>query len=921
MELYQKYRIKSAMIIYALEEALGNYVIQNEEQISSISEGSKKEIIEREESKGRSIDNSNTTLLVESSYLDEVFNFAIDITTGTSFETHMRNLKSYAYLLTIFDIRNSISHPNRPFPQCYWFRAAAIASDPLVDQLGLSTVRQALSSAIAENLNPPPDEWFSNVIWGIPNTLPNMFDHDITGLVGRDKEFKNLKSVLSNLRNNLIAVVAPGGIGKTALILQFLKDLSVEPKWNEKIDAIIFCTLKNERLTTDGIQKIEAINGLGQIKEALLNDLQKIYTDVEFDSFEEACERLENQKVLLCIDNLETLLVKSQSEFINFNQLLPLTWRVLVTSRISIDSAITVPLEPLVKRHAENLSRSYFKKRGINNFEHSQIEKIAKSSNNNPLAIRLTIDAYLKGGDIPTSIEKTQKDIALFSYKNFIELLTDESVSILEAIYVTGSTSKNDLTNLLGFSNESISESINELSKTTLIIRTINEIGSDTYRLSESIRDLLLINPKNIEIRQKISEKVRQRKVKILEQAQVSEKLNISRFDERYIESGTNENIHELILDLNKFLRKPFSKRNHKELVKLKQRFSDSFTYNPNDPQLTFHYSRVLKNLRDKTSELTFLEKALSVKPDDARIKFAIGLNQFYSSEYEKASKIFQELISYGYSDPEKTDERFSFSMVKLFFQSLLHLGDFDNIFKLTENWEKEKYWSILFGTYRASSLKRSIELETKNHKIIEETFTAAINIYSKIFSEKEYSAVACVEANKLIEQLDFKFHQVKSITITFKKQALDFISTHFFEIVQRLKNVDLESYETQKLLRNFYNLDIEDNPIRNVKWYSPTRKIIYDREHIEELKREGYTIVEVYYIPQIQDGASSYLFARGKDKQEYYLQVSNFNGGWNRWGYITLNSKLAIQYNSSKGRNKSLAATDIMEIDKFEIW
>ena len=315
----------------------------------------------------------------------------------------MINLKSFASLLTIFDIRNAISHPNRPFPQCYWFRAATIASDPLIDILGLSTVRQALSSAISENLNPPPDEWFSNVIWGIPNTLPNKFDHDITGLLGRDKEFKNLKNVLSNLRNNLVAVVAPGGIGKTALILQFLKDLSVDPKWNENIDSIVFCTLKNERLTADGIQEIEAINGLEQIKESILNDLRTIYSDQEFTDFNDACSKLESQKVLLCIDNLETLLVNSQTEFIEFNQTLPLNWRILVTSRISIDSAITVPLEPLVKRHAENLSRSYFRKRGINNFEQKQVEKIALSSNNNPLAIRLTIDAYLKGGDIPSS--------------------------------------------------------------------------------------------------------------------------------------------------------------------------------------------------------------------------------------------------------------------------------------------------------------------------------------------------------------------------------------------------------------------------------------------------------------------------------------------------------------------------------------
>ena len=62
MEIQQKYRIKSAMIIYALEEALGNYVILNEDQISSISEGSKKEIIEREQRK-RVVDGSTAAYI------------------------------------------------------------------------------------------------------------------------------------------------------------------------------------------------------------------------------------------------------------------------------------------------------------------------------------------------------------------------------------------------------------------------------------------------------------------------------------------------------------------------------------------------------------------------------------------------------------------------------------------------------------------------------------------------------------------------------------------------------------------------------------------------------------------------------------------------------------------------------------------
>lgn len=696
--------------------------------------------------------------------------------------------------------------------------------------------------------------------------------------------------------------------------------MSLDPKWNEKIDSIIFCTLKNERLTTDGVEKIEAINGIEQVKQSILLDLSKIYTEYEFDTFKDACKALQNEKVLLCIDNLKTLLVHSQKEFIEFNQSLPLNWRVLVTSRITIDSAITVTIEPLVKRHAENLSRNYFRKRGVNDFKQEQIQKIASASNNNPLAIRLTIDAYLKGADISTSISKTQKDIALFSYRNFIELLADDSVSVLEAIYVIGNATKSDLTNLLGLNNEEIAESINELSKTTLIVRTSNEYGKDHYKLSESIRDLLLINPKNIEIRQKITNSIRERKVKIQEQRQISQRLGLTEFDEGFIEKDTNENIYVLIVDLNKHLRKHISKRNHKDLINLKEKFWEALKYNEDNFQLNYHYSRILRHLKDKAGELIYLQKALSLKKDSPRIKFSLALHNFYKSEYEESSKYFEELIANGFDDPNISNERFAFSTTKCFFQSLLQLGQFDKVFEITESWQEKQNWRVLYGTYRASCLKRSVELETKNNKLIEESFRKAITIYNIIFEEGDYAVEPCVESNKLVNQFHFKFNQVNSITKQFKSEALKFVANHYFNIVSTLKNVDIESTESQRLLRDFYHVNINDNPLKSVKWFSPKRKFIYDTSHINELKSEGYTITEVYHIPQFGDSASSFIFSKDRKENEYYLQVHNFDGGWSRWGYLKIGSKVAIKYYPSKEKGKPLPAYDIVEIDQFEI-
>lgn len=916
MDNTQKLRIRTAMIIYELELSLGNYVLQNE-VLENISEIGKSSIIEREKGKGNEINRDDINLIIEASYLDEIFNFAINTTEGTHYHTHMKDLKSLCALLGIFNIRNAVSHPNRPFPDSYWFRTATIASDPLIEKLGLNSIRNALNSAVEGNINTPPDEWLYDVNWAIPNTLPRTFDHEITGLLGREKEFKDLENVLSKERNNLIAIVAPGGIGKTALVLQYLKDLSLSPNWTNRLSSIIFCTLKNERLTANGIESIEAINGIDQIKNTILQDLKKIYNRPALNSIEDAYIDLKDEKILICIDNLETLLMDSQKEFIEFNESLPLYWRVLVTSRISLDSATTVPLEPLVKRHAVNLSRNYLRKRGIVDFKQEDLEKIADSANNNPLAIRLTIDLYIKGVNISQSIHKSQKDIASFSYKNLIESLRESSIAILEAIYVIGNSSKSELIEFLELSNEDITQSINELSKTSLLVRSTDEFGKDSFKLSESIRDLLLTNPKNIEVRNKIAEDLRKRKTKILEQNVRSKQLGLSAFDEEFIDDNTEPLIHSLIVDLNKYFSKSQNK-DHGELITLKNKFYDLIAYKANDSQLLFHYSRILRELKDSINELSYLKKAEELLPSP-RIKLAIALRYFYNNDYEDSLSYFEELTAKQFNLPTTSTKKFSYTVTKLQLICLLYLRKFDDILLITNNWEEQEHWKVLHGVHRATALKRSIEYQYHSVELTEKVITESLNILDKIFKEDGYQDFACSEATKVLRE-SFITSKKLSYSYDFKLHYATFISNHFFNIISTLKNEHINSNENRKFLERIYDLDLNPNPLHNVKWYqSNEEQTVYDNEHIDELLADGYRIVSVYHIPEDKGyGMSSFLFAEDNNKNQFYLSVNNFDEGWNRWGYIKENKKLAIKYTSLNTNGKPTPAKEIVEIDSY---
>ena len=919
MDYNQKLRIKSAMIIYELELSLGNYVNDNE-AIHTISDPSLNSIVQREASKGRNISKSDLNAIVEASYLDEIFNFAINITENTSFHPNMIELKNLCLMLGIFDIRNAISHPNRTFPDFYWFRVATIASDPLIERLKLNSVRNALNSAIDENLNTPPEEWMHNVNWAIPNSLPSSFDHEITGLLGREKEFNDLESVLSKNRNNLIAIVAPGGIGKTALVMQFLKELSLNPKWASKIAVIIFCSLKNEKLTANGIEKIDAIDGIERIKESIFNDLNKIYSDkYSINSFDDSIELLEDENILICIDNLETLLIDSQSKFLDFNQQLPLKWKLMVTSRISIDSATTVPLEPLVKRHAVNLTRNYLRKRGIVDFKQEDLEKIAETANNNPLAIRLTIDLYLNGGDIINSISKSQKDIAQFSYKNLIESLKSSSIAILEAIYALGNPNKIDLLDFLDIGKDELIECLNELAKTSLIIRKTDEYGNDIYYLSDSIRDLLLINPKNIEIRNTITENLKKRKSKILEQSARIKQLGLTEFDEEYIPENVDHNLYSLISDLNKALAK---KLELQEIIIIKDKLAELMTYKANDSLIVYNYSRIFKALKDFQNELIFLKKAEEIDKNSAKIKLAIAMRYFYNNDYSEAKEYLKLLYDKKFNLPSKSNKKFSFTVTKIYFLCLIYLGDFQTIFELTKNWKESDAWTGIIGISRATALKRQTEFKHSNKESNEKIINEILEILNHVLVNENYFDAGCNEANKIIKDLIFIINPIYGYSDNTIRAYLDFVSIHFFNIISRLRNENINSNENRVFLSSIYNFKIENNPLRNVKWYKDSKEEghSYDIEHIEELKKLGYEIVTVYYIPEDKGyGMSSFLFAKNDLNIEYYLCVDYFEKGWNKWGYINLGDMLAIKYENSTDVNRphTHKAIEIIEIDK----
>lgn len=361
------HRMRTAMVLFELEQALGRYVADIAANPEDIPESMRQEVLNRKHGPqgAQAPKRGNVKHLIQETYISELIDIALKISQHRTDCQHLEALKRMAESLGIFEIRNAVCHPNRPFPECYWHRMAAIATDPSVEALQMKSVIFALRAAMEDRITPPPEDWLTQPTWAVPNTLPGTFDHEITGLIGRQEEAKQLLKYLKNPRFPFLAITGPGGCGKTALCLEVLRDCCYEPSSLTWTDEVIYVTAKTEQLTVSGVQVItDPVDSLDRVRLALVDALRVANDLPDGVAFEIALDTLRDRRVLVCLDNLETLLRDHSPAFEGFLADLPPAWRVLVTSRVIVNSATVLSIGPMNEQGAKRLARDYLVKRG-----------------------------------------------------------------------------------------------------------------------------------------------------------------------------------------------------------------------------------------------------------------------------------------------------------------------------------------------------------------------------------------------------------------------------------------------------------------------------------------------------------------------------------------------------------------------------
>ncbi|MER3388559.1 MAG: NB-ARC domain-containing protein [Microcella sp.] len=320
------------------------------------------------------------------------------------------------------------------------------------------------------------------------HNLPSA-DFDETGLVGRSAEVRQISELLIRGRDRMLTLTGEGGIGKTALALDVcyaLVDTSDPP-----FDAILWVTLKNERLTADGVRAIaDAVRDVSGATDELGRSLDPSFGG----SVDELADYLSGLRALVVIDNLESA---QGNEVLSLYDALPESVSFLFTSRVGIGQIERrIPIVGLSPKDSVLLFRKFSSRRGqpgLARLREEVANNVVEKLRHSPLAIRWYV-LSVEAGKTPTDALRNQAELLRFCVDNVYEALSPDAKLLLAILRTLDRPiSFDELAVVASLDIDTLRRAAQTLSQGSLVLRTPSpEIGEpDLLELSATARAYL----------------------------------------------------------------------------------------------------------------------------------------------------------------------------------------------------------------------------------------------------------------------------------------------------------------------------------------------------------------------------------------------------------------------------------------------
>lgn len=786
-------RRKATFLLHAFEGALYAYACNNSASLSDLPPGVVTAI--RARVKGRSGElQGGVAEYLEHAYLDEIFDSAIASNSGLDSEILLKALKEKCQISGIFEIRNACAHPAREFPAFYWYRAASVASDPLISALRLQGVYEALLSAEDDRISDPPSEWLEKFIAQVPNNLPAQSEHELTGLIGRDKELQQLIERLASPGVSRIAITGYGGIGKTSIALQGLQRIRYDPSIAPNLQGIIYLTLKTEKLTSDGIVSLENSAALAEIGDALRDAIRESGLAPSGGGFFELDE-LSDKRLIICIDNAESLIKFNENEFVSFLDRLPISWKILLTSRLTVDGARTLPVEPLKNSQSEFLARRYISARNLS-ADSDLARQVGLAAKGNPLCVRLIIDKICLGVDVAQAISIVGQDLVRFSFTSLLEVLPDSAHRILESLYLAGGASRAELSQLLELEDDTVVGSIRLLQKTSLISTSFTN-GYESLSLSDAVSDLLMNQPLLSHAREEVREKLRLRSQRLQTQQDKQERQGSNLWDLDFIPSDSPIGLKTLLIEANFAARRGLDRE---RLIAIAASLSSAQESFSKDPYYWRARGRVLDRLGDPSAESMY-RRAMELSSEPATVAVLLAQCIGRQGQAREVIELLDPIVKRGIHLNDAIGIKYRRGLVYNYVRSMRDLDRFEDVVAFCETVTESDLW-MAFSPFWISSVRQGPLTPRRD------CYLECIKIAQRCIDKGMHSAALVEEMTKVLGSMSLDLQQGRM-------DASDLVHTAkpLRTIAPALASVRTERTDPQRFLDAYRKINPEESP------------------------------------------------------------------------------------------------------------
>ena len=279
--------------------------------------------------------------------------------------------------------------------------------------------------------------------------------------------------------HRVITVVGAGGIGKTALALRVCYDLVNDPR--SLFDNIIWVSLKTHHLTPDGIREIlDAVQSTGMLVDRVASHAGLEPRDGDSQTWNKVLEYMLECRVLLIIDNLETL----GSQIRDLAISIPQRSKLLLTSRVGLgELELRFPVAQLSAVDSGRLMRQLgvvYGYTAVRNLDQEALNEYCALLHHNPLLIKWFVQAVGRGSSPEDVLQYEELDQALtFCLANVYRGLSSPAKEILATLMAARrNLSLAQIREMTGIGDIGFEEALVELRQSNMVA-TLSGDGSE----------------------------------------------------------------------------------------------------------------------------------------------------------------------------------------------------------------------------------------------------------------------------------------------------------------------------------------------------------------------------------------------------------------------------------------------------------